>query len=87
MRSVTLFRRAIGVLAIALGLFFIGFAIWLFRDTAGPARRMLVGSGILMGVLATLGTVGISMVLEGVSLLLQKADRASASAGERKADK
>ena len=54
MRSVTLLRRVIGLLAIALGLIFIGIAIWLFRD----AGRILVGSGVL----GVLGTVGITMV-------------------------
>ena len=73
MGSVNLFRRVIGLLAIALGLFFIGFAIWPFRDTAGPARRI----PFLVGVLVTLGGVGMTTVLTGVSLLREKTHRAS----------
>jgi hypothetical protein len=82
MFSVNLLRRVIGLFAIALGLFLIGFAIWLFRDTAGPVRRI----PFLVGVPVTLGGVGITMVLTGVSLLREKTHRASSSAGEQKAD-
>jgi hypothetical protein len=76
------FRRVIALFVIALGLFWIAFAIrfaiWLFRDTTDTTRRILADTGIMAVVLFALGTAGLSTILAGVLLLPKKRHREEA---------
>ncbi len=82
-----LFRRVIALLVIAVGLFWVAFAIWLFQDTTDTARRILVDTHIMTVVLVALGTAGLTTIYAGVLLLAKKRHRASLTANVPKADK
>ncbi len=82
-----LFRRVIALLVIAVGLFWIAFAIWLFCDTPDTVRRILVNIGMMTVVLFALGIAGLTTILAGVMLLPKRRQGTSPSADERELER